>query len=85
MCTKVCNKSIEWKTYFIDPVASRVEVFVSVVSTKIPFKGTGKEYIADNIKPIRDRVIRGIQACARQIKEILGVRKKLGDAKARKR
>ncbi|GMI11257.1 hypothetical protein TrVE_jg2972 [Triparma verrucosa] len=84
VCTKVCAKGIDWKAYYIDPVGSRVEVFVSIVSTKVPFKGTGKEYIADNVREIKDKVTRGIQACARQIKEILGVRKKLGDAKARR-
>ena len=47
VATKVCNKSVDWKAYHIDPTASKVEVFISLVSTKVPFKGTGKEYIPD--------------------------------------
>jgi DNA topoisomerase VI subunit B len=30
----------------------KIGVFVSIVSTKIPFKGTGKEYIGDDIDEI---------------------------------
>ena len=31
----------------------KISVFVSVVSTKIPFKGTGKEYIAAAVTPVK--------------------------------
>lgn len=31
-------------------------VFVSIVSTKIPFKGTGKEYIGDDVEEIASAV-----------------------------
>jgi hypothetical protein len=31
-------------------------VFVSIVSTKIPFKGTSKEYIGEDVEPIADAV-----------------------------
>lgn len=34
----------------------KVGVFVSIVSTKIPFKGTGKEYIGDDISEIATAV-----------------------------
>jgi hypothetical protein len=34
--------------YKINPNSDKVGVFVSLVSTKIPFKGTGKEYIGDD-------------------------------------
>lgn len=34
----------------------KVGVFVSIVSTKIPFKGTGKEYIGDDISEIASAV-----------------------------
>jgi DNA topoisomerase VI subunit B len=33
-----------------------VGVFVSIVSTKIPFKGTGKEYIGDDVEEIASAV-----------------------------
>lgn len=34
----------------------KIGVFVSIVSTKIPFKGTGKEYIGDDISEIATAV-----------------------------
>lgn len=33
-----------------------VGVFVSIVSTKIPFKGTSKEYIGEDIEPMAEAV-----------------------------
>jgi len=81
---KICDKLINWKSYHMDPIANKIEVFVSIVSTKIPFKGTGKEYIGDNISTIKQRILTCVQSCCRQIKEILGKRKKLGDAKSRR-
>lgn len=43
--TRTALKRINWPTYKINPSTDRVGVFVSIVSTKIPFKGAGKEYI----------------------------------------
>lgn len=37
---KTATKDINWKSYYIDPKVQKVNVFVSIVSTKIPFKGT---------------------------------------------
>jgi len=34
----------------------QVGVFVSIVSTKIPFKGTSKEYIGEDIEPMAEAV-----------------------------
>jgi len=45
-----------------------VGVFVSLVSTRIPFKGTGKEYIGDDISEIRDAVKAALQACCSQLR-----------------
>ena len=81
---KICEKSINWKSYHLDPQSSRIEVFVSIVSTKIPFKGAGKEYIGDNIPEIRKKITMCIQNCARQVKEVMAKHKKLGDARARR-
>jgi DNA topoisomerase VI subunit B len=39
-----------WSNYKIDPRRDKVCVFVSIVCTKIPFKGTSKEYIGDDIE-----------------------------------
>jgi len=61
-------KRINWSTYKINPHSDRVGVFVSIVSSKIPFKGAGKEYIADDVEPIRNAVKQAIQSCCIQLK-----------------
>jgi DNA topoisomerase-6 subunit B len=38
-------KRINWANYKINQTTDRIGVFVSIVSTHIPFKGAGKEYI----------------------------------------
>ena len=43
--TKTALKRINWSSYKINQTTDRVGVFVSIVSTHIPFKGAGKEYI----------------------------------------
>lgn len=45
-----------WNSYKINQTQDKIGVFVSVVSTKIPFKGTGKEYIGDDISEIASAV-----------------------------
>lgn len=45
-----------WGSYKINQMQDKVGVFVSIVSTKIPFKGTGKEYIGDDISEIATAV-----------------------------
>lgn len=45
--TKTAMKRINWALYKINQSQDRVGVFVSIVSTKIPFKGAGKEYIGE--------------------------------------
>lgn len=50
MATKVAVKRIAWPSYHIDPKKDNVGVFVSIVSTRIPFKGTSKEYVGDDVK-----------------------------------
>jgi len=41
--TRVANTKIKWNLYKMDQKRDKIGVFVSIVSTKIPFKGTGKE------------------------------------------
>ena len=43
--TKTALRRINWSSYKINQNSDKVGVFVSIVSTKIPFKGAGKEYI----------------------------------------
>ena len=45
MITKTALRRINWTSYKINQNSDKVGVFVSIVSTKIPFKGAGKEYI----------------------------------------
>jgi DNA topoisomerase-6 subunit B len=45
--TKTALKRINWASYKINQSADRIGVFVSIVSTKIPYKGAGKEYIGE--------------------------------------
>lgn len=55
---KASNSNIifSWSSYKINQAQDKIGVFVSIVSTKIPFKGTGKEYIGDDISEIASAV-----------------------------
>lgn len=46
--TKTALKRINWASYKMNQSSDKIGVFVSVVSTKIPYKGAGKEYIGNN-------------------------------------
>ena len=48
--TRTAARKINWALYKIKQNVDKIGVFVSIVSTKIPFKGTGKEYIGDDIE-----------------------------------
>ncbi|KAA0160271.1 hypothetical protein FNF31_04436 [Cafeteria roenbergensis] len=74
---------LAWKTYGIDPRADKIAVFVSIVSTKIPFKGTGKEYIGDDAEPIRRSVKAALQRCCQQLKVKLRRRQTAKDRASR--
>ena len=66
--TRTALKRINWGAYKINQSTDKVGVFVSVVSTKIPFKGAGKEYMADDVEPIQLAVKAAIQQCGVQLK-----------------
>jgi len=65
----VVTNQIKWAQYLINPKADKIMVFGSIVSTKIPFKGTGKEYIGADIQPMYDAVLDTIRSCAQQLKK----------------
>ncbi|ESW22398.1 hypothetical protein PHAVU_005G150500 [Phaseolus vulgaris] len=66
--TRTAHKRINWSSYKINQIQDKIGVFVSIVSTKIPFKGTGKEYIGDDITEIASAVKYAIQQCCVQLK-----------------
>lgn len=66
--TRTALKRINWGAYKINQSSDKVGVFVSVVSTKIPFKGAGKEYMADDVEAIQGAVKVAIQQCGVQLK-----------------
>mmetsp|Transcript_5202 Transcript_5202/g.9424 ORF Transcript_5202/g.9424 Transcript_5202/m.9424 type:complete len:536 (-) Transcript_5202:311-1918(-) len=66
--TKTANKGINWSAYKISSQNDKIGVFVSIVSTKIPFKGTGKEYIGDDATAIKKAVKHAITQCCIQLK-----------------
>lgn len=66
--TIVSNKSVKWQSYLINPNMDKISIFVSIVSTKIPFKGTGKEFIGNDVEPIRRAVHESLTKCALQLK-----------------
>jgi DNA topoisomerase VI subunit B len=66
--TKTALKRINWAAYKINQATDRVGVFVSVVSTRIPYKGAGKEYISDDMDGMVAAVRAALQACCAQLK-----------------
>ncbi|KAI3984321.1 hypothetical protein MKX01_011275 [Papaver californicum] len=66
--TRTAQKRINWNNYKINQTQDKIGVFVSIVSTKIPFKGTGKEYIGDDISEIASAVKAAMQQCCIQLK-----------------
>eukprot|EP01134_Creolimax_fragrantissima_P002842 CFRG2842T1 len=58
---------INWKAYKMNMATDKIGVFVSIVSTKIPFKGTGKEYIGDDADSIANNVKKAIQISCQQL------------------
>lgn len=82
--TRVANTKIRWSNYKIDHKREKIGVFVSIVSTKIPYKGTGKEYIGDDCTEIQQSVKRALLNCCNQLKAHLMKRNALRDMKERK-
>ncbi|XP_021772006.1 DNA topoisomerase 6 subunit B-like [Chenopodium quinoa] len=83
--TRTAIKRINWGSYKINQNQDKVGVFVSIVSTKIPFKGTGKEYIGDDISEIAAAVKYAIQQCCIQLKSKIVKRIQAREQQERKR
>jgi len=81
---QVCNKRIKWGSYKIKLNQDKVGVFTSMVSTKIPFKGTSKEYIGDDNGIINFATKTAIEECCKQLKRKI-VRQQSQQAQAEKR
>lgn len=60
-------------------------VFVSIVSTKIPFKGAGKEYVGDDIEEMVAAVRAALQACGAQLRAKIARRQAAREQAQRRR
>ncbi|XP_062170901.1 DNA topoisomerase 6 subunit B [Alnus glutinosa] len=83
--TRTALKRINWSSYKINYSQDKIGVFVSIVSTKIPFKGTGKEYIGDDISEIATAVKSAIQQCCIQLKSKIMKKMQAREQQERKR
>jgi len=84
VATRVAQNKIKWSSYKIDHKRDKIGVFVSIVSTKVPFKGTGKEYIGDDITEIQQSVKRALQSCCQQLRAHLLKKHAMKDSRERK-
>jgi DNA topoisomerase VI subunit B len=82
--TRVALNKIKWSQYKIDHKRDKIGVFVSIVSTKIPYKGTSKEYIGDDIVELSASVKRALQSCCQQLRVHLMKRNAIRDQAERK-
>lgn len=83
--TRTALKRITWNSYKINQTQDKIGVFVSIVSTKIPFKGTGKEYIGDDISEIATAVKSAIKQCCIQLKSKIVKKMQAREQQERKR
>lgn len=83
--TRTALKRINWHSYKINQSQDKIGVFVSIVSTKIPFKGTGKEYIGDDISEIASVVKAAIKQCCSQLKSKIVKKMQARERQERKR
>ncbi|XP_042396149.1 DNA topoisomerase 6 subunit B-like isoform X2 [Zingiber officinale] len=83
--TRTAMKKINWSTYKINQMQDKIGVFVSIVSTKIPFKGTGKEYIGDDITEISSAVQSAIKQCCLQLRSKIVKKLQARERQERKR
>ncbi len=64
-------KKIDWSNYGLkSPEEEPVAFFVHIVSTKVPFKTVGKEFIA-NVPEVAREIELGLRTCARELRVYL--------------
>jgi DNA topoisomerase-6 subunit B len=68
-------RAIPWSRYRIRP-GMPIAAFIAVVSTKIPFKTAGKEFIAD-LNDLEYDIRMGLMECARSLKGHLRQKEKV--------
>ena len=85
VATRVANRKIKWGSYKIDQKRDKIGIFVSLVSTKIPFKGTSKEYIGEDIEPIADAVRKALMQCGSQLRHHIVRREAENESKNRRK
>ncbi len=78
-------EALNWAAYKINKAEDRIGVFVSIVSTKIPFKGTSKEYIGADADEIARGVKHALQACCSQLRTKLAAKQALMRAKEQRK
>ncbi len=76
---KVVSSEIDWKSYNVDFPAPLV-VLVHICSTKVPYKGVGKESIAD-VPEIEREIKNAIREAARKLRLYLSRKKREEEAK----
>lgn len=64
--TKVVREKIDWKIYKVEFPAP-LAIVTHVCSTKVPFKGVGKEAVAD-VPEVENEVEAGVRECARRLR-----------------
>jgi len=79
----VVARDLKWTDYLIQPSKERIAVFVSIVSTKIPFKDTGKEFIGAEITEIKKAVKTTLQACGQQLKRKVAQQREVSEREGR--
>jgi DNA topoisomerase VI subunit B len=81
----VAKKKINWTQYKLKSKADKIGVFVSIVSTKIPFKGTGKEFISAQNGPYMKAIRTLILNCANQLRSQISKDRQSGADDQRKK
>ncbi|RLG81355.1 MAG: DNA topoisomerase VI subunit B [Thermoprotei archaeon] len=79
--TSVVKEDIAWSNYLVE-LPAPILVLVHICSTKVPFKGVGKESIAD-VPEVRREVKLGILEVARRLRRYLA--KKIKEEEIRKK
>ena len=79
---KTANNRIQWKAYRIDKNTQKIGVYVSIVSTRIPYGGAHKEFIGDENEDLQKCVRDAIMKCCIQLKVCLSASLSLSAAPA---